>query len=646
MATPDRAMGDNEQVLTSMFDCFPEMLAVLSPEGDFCWVNAALQDTMGPRSGSLVGWSLFSFVHPDDVGAATQKLERTVKIGEKVSFMSRCGVGDKRSRWIHWSLRRAPNARQVYVAARDVTDHRTAEIELARANEILSTILLSAPLPIWASDPGGKIQFWNASAERVLGWSSEEVLNGAPPDTLPNCNGASERRLAGEKMSWRRKDGSSRDLRFWTAPLHENGIECGTLGMVVDVTEYDAELYNALQEAYNDLRDTRDVVMQHERLRVLGQMASGIAHDINNALSPVKLYAKALLEDEAGLSDRGRKNLKTIRNAVDDVTETVARMGEFYRLREPQLTLAPVNLNNLVREVVDLTRARWRDIPQQMGVLIKTVTELSEDLPSISGIESEIRAAITNLIFNAVDAMPAGGTLTLRTGATKGGQMVGDSSEIRYVYVDVVDTGLGMDEETRRRCLEPFFTTKGERGTGLGLAMVYGAVQRNRAAIEIESTLGKGTTMRLRFEAAPPSPGQRALPSLQPAKPSAMRVLVIDDDPLVAEVLRDTLERDGHEVTTAEGGEAGIRAFREARNSDEPFALVLTDLGMPDVDGRRVASTVKADSPSTPVILLTGWGRRLVQEGDIPPHVDRVLSKPPDPSELRDAMAACSKVKV
>jgi CheY-like chemotaxis protein/anti-sigma regulatory factor (Ser/Thr protein kinase) len=374
-------------------------------------------------------------------------------------------------------------------------------------------------------------------------------------------------------------------------------------------------------------------------------MASGIAHDINNALSPVKLYAQALLQDEPGLTDRGRKNLKTIRNAIDDVTETVARMREFYRLREPQLTLVPVNLNNLVQEVVDLTRARWRDIPQRMGVMIDTVTELAVNPPAILGIESEIREAITNLIFNAVDAMPGGGTLRLRTGVSKGELAFAEGSEIRHVYVEVVDTGSGMDEETRRRCLEPFFTTKGERGTGLGLAMVYGAVQRNHAAIEIESSPGKGTTVRLRFGVAATAAGQPVASSVRHVTPSAMRILVIDDDPLVTEVLRDTLERDGHQVTAAEGGEAGIRIFREARERGEAFKLVLTDLGMPYVDGRRVASAVKADSPSTGVILLTGWGRRMVDEGDIPPHVDQVLSKPPDLSELREAVALCSSVE-
>jgi PAS domain S-box-containing protein len=336
--TPTQIMRDDEQDLTSLLDCFPEMLAVLSAEGDFYQVSAALQDAIGPRSGSLVGWSLFAFVHPGDVHVATQSLDRTVQTGDKVSFRSRYRGSEGRDRWMYWKLRRARKARQVYAIVQDVTDQYTAEQELARANEILSAVLLSAPLPIWASDPEGRVQFWNGSAEQVLGWTAEEVLNGLPPDPLPKCGGDQGGRLAGEKMSWRRRDGTSKDLRFWTTPLHENGAECGTLGMTVDVTAYDAELYDALQRAYDDLRNTREALMQHERLRVLGQMASGIAHDINNALSPMKLYTQALLEGEKGLTAQGRQNLKTIRHAINDVGETVARMREFYRLREPELT--------------------------------------------------------------------------------------------------------------------------------------------------------------------------------------------------------------------------------------------------------------------------------------------------------------------
>jgi len=401
-----------------------------------------------------------------------------------------------------------------------------------------------------------------------------------------------------------------------------------------------AELLNALQQACDDLRKSQQAVMQQERLRALGQMASGIAHDINNAISPVALYTESLLEKEPGLSDRARNYLKTIQHAIDDVAETVSRMREFYRQREPQFASAPVAMNRLVQQVLDLTKVRWNDMPQERGVMIQLRTEWEPELPAVLGVESEIRDALTNLILNAVDAMAADGTLTLRTRVETIDGPPGQPAS-RGVYVEVSDTGIGMDEDTRRRCLEPFFTTKGERGTGLGLAMVYGMVQRHRAQIEIDSARGQGTTMRLIFPVVETPAAAPAAPTTVPEVPP-MRLLIVDDDPLLIRSLRDTLEGEGHTVTAADGGQAGIDAFQAALDRGEPFDAAITDLGMPYVDGRKVAAAIKAASPETPVLMLTGWGQRLVAEGDVPPHVDHVLSKPPKLREIREALAALS----
>jgi signal transduction histidine kinase/ActR/RegA family two-component response regulator len=407
----------------------------------------------------------------------------------------------------------------------------------------------------------------------------------------------------------------------------------------VALAAHQVSLYDALHQAYDDLRQTQHTVMQQERLRALGQMASGIAHDINNAISPVALYTESLLEQEANLSARARDYLATIQRAIHGVAESVARMREFYREREPQLLLAPVSLNRVAEQVIDLTRARWRDLPQERGIVIRMQTELASDLPVIMGAAGEIRDALTNLVFNAVDAMPEGGTLTLRTRAVPAPRAADEQESVTLVRLEVCDTGVGMDEETKRRCLEPFFSTKGERGTGLGLAMVYGMVQRHSAEIEIESEPGMGTTTRLVFPPTAPAaaPMVRPSASLRPAQP--LRILVVDDDPLLTKSLRDTLASDGHHLTTADGGQAGIDAFVAAQERREPFAVVITDLGMPFVDGRKVAAAVKSASPSTPVILLTGWGQRLITEDEIPAHVDRVLNKPPKLLHLRTALA-------
>jgi signal transduction histidine kinase/CheY-like chemotaxis protein len=409
--------------------------------------------------------------------------------------------------------------------------------------------------------------------------------------------------------------------------------ECEFLRQLSDhvaLATHQAQLYTTLQQAYDELRQSQQTVMQQERLRALGQMASGVAHDINNAVAPIALYTDSLLEHEAGLSERARGYLSIIRRAIADVGETVKGMRDFYRPQDREAALARIDLNSVVTQVIELTRGRWRDLPQQRGVAIAMRAELQQPLAGILGQESEIRDALTNLIFNAVDAMPDGGTLTVRT-----------RSSAETVQLEVADSGVGMDEQTRRRCLEPFFTTKGERGTGLGLAMVYGMVRRHSAELEIDSTLHRGTTMRITFAAAHATAAAPPQAVASDAAPHSLSVLLIDDDPLVLESLRATLGSDGHEIAAADGGQAGIDAFAEARHRGKKFDVVITDLGMPHIDGRRVAAAIKAASPSTPVILLTGWGQRLVDDGDIPAHVDHVLNKPP---KLRDLRAALSHV--
>lgn len=397
-----------------------------------------------------------------------------------------------------------------------------------------------------------------------------------------------------------------------------------------------AELHEALQQAYDELRDSQQLVLQHERLRVLGQMASGIAHDINNAISPAALYLEGLLEHEVGLSERGRSQLATIARAIDDVAATVARMREFYRQREAQVVLAPVQLNALVVDVLDLTRVRWSDMALQHGLVIQVHTELAEDLPMVLGVESELREALTNLVLNAVDAMPEGGELTL---ATRVAARRASDDRPALVEVAVGDSGVGMDEATRRRCLEPFFTTKGERGTGLGLAMVYGVAQRHGADIAIESAPGRGTKVRLSLPTPAPDNPVAPVGVAAPAPVRRLRLLLIDDDPVLLHSLAEMLGRDGHDIVAVGGGRDGIDAFAAALVAERPFDVVLTDLGMPYVDGRRVAGEVKAMSADTPVIMLTGWGRPFAADGETLPNVDQVLGKPPKLASIRAALA-------
>ncbi|MEO8061328.1 MAG: ATP-binding protein [Pseudomonadota bacterium] len=395
-----------------------------------------------------------------------------------------------------------------------------------------------------------------------------------------------------------------------------------------------AQLNSALQRAYDELRDTQHAIMQQERLRSLGQMASGVAHDINNAISPATLYLESILERDETLIPRTRQQLETVQRAIGDVAQTVGRMGEFYRKRDAQNEMRPININVVLEQIPDLTRARWSNMAQAGGATIDLVIDAAPEAPTILGMESEIREALVNLVFNASDAMRNGGTIRLRSQLAP----LNAQAVARPVIVEVCDDGAGMDEVTRGRCLEPFFTTKGEQGSGLGLAMVYGIAQRHGADMQIDSDLGKGTTVRLIFPEVSPL-GEAPVRPASTAPVQAMRILLVDDDPLMLQSLRDALEFEGHQVFCSYGGQAGIDAFQASVQRKHPFPVVITDLGMPHIDGRQVAAAIKRCAPETLVLMLTGWGQRLSETDGAPAHVDFVLSKPPNMWQVREALA-------
>jgi CheY-like chemotaxis protein len=300
----------------------------------------------------------------------------------------------------------------------------------------------------------------------------------------------------------------------------------------------------------------------------------------------------------------------------------VNRLREFYRRREDDEVFTPVDLNNLVEQAISLTQPKWKNQAEAKGIAFHTVTELGK-IPVIIGNAADLREALTNLIFNAVDAMPQGGTITLRTRA--------DNSR---VILEVADTGVGMTEEVRRRCLEPFFTTKGDHGTGLGLSMVYGILQRHGGTIDIQTTLGRGTTFVLSLPVKVESPVVTEVDSV-PTAIRPLRVLLVDDQETVRQILREYLDGDGHTVTTATNGSEGFEKFQSAE-----FDVVLLDRAMPGMSGDQVAAAIKQVNPQMPIILLTGFGNMMQAAGEKPPGVDLVLAKPVTIAGLQSALAS------
>ncbi len=376
-----------------------------------------------------------------------------------------------------------------------------------------------------------------------------------------------------------------------------------------------------LEKALAELKETQRQVAQQERLAALGTMAGGIAHDFNNALSVIMGFSEILLTDsDNGLTkERAAQPLNTILTAAKDASKIVGRLREFYRSDEEDEVHLPVDFNELLEQAVFLTKPRWETQSRAAGRPIFAEADFGE-IGFISGDPAALREALTNLIFNAVDAMPEGGTITLRT-------LVKENE----VVVEISDTGTGMSDEVRERCLEPFFTTKGEKGTGLGLSMVFGIVQRHAGSVEVESAPGRGTTFKLRFPSAegPTDTTIAAAGSLH----RPLHILMVDDQPVLCQLLCEYLQIDMHSVETAEGGRGALEKFRAGN-----FDLVITDQIMPEMNGEQLALEVKKLAPETPVILLTGYGDDSFSAGIAPEGIDLVLGKPLSRAALRHAL--------
>ena len=358
---------------------------------------------------------------------------------------------------------------------------------------------------------------------------------------------------------------------------------------------------------------------QGHDLRSLGETVGGLAHNFNNSLAAILAYTELLLRD-APKDSTAHRRLMIVRDVALEASATVRRLQDFVA-RQPEVAFGPVGLPAVIQEALDLTAPRWRDDAERRGVVI-TVSQDMEALPPVEGIAFELRDALVRLILNAAQAMPDGGELSIRAAAEESG----------WVVIEVRDTGIGMTEEHSRLITNRAFE-KSARG-GRGLAEVAEIVERHGGNLSIESEPGRGTVVRLRlhasrFQIIPPAEGV-----VEPVHPEqASRILLVDDDPRLLTVLSDTLQACGHAVTTAVKGEDALQIFDPGQHD-----VVITDLGMPRMNGWEVAERVKSLSPDTPVFLLTGWGESVAaHEGS--QFVDRVVAKPVSAEALMEQLA-------
>lgn len=476
----------------------------------------------------------------------------------------------------------------------------------------------------------------------VLQGTASRLSGGSSTVEMVTCDRASwERsreplRLAGDRadFGFRVLDGSLGILSVKTAVGLEDGAQppdlapvAGVLGLAFERALAHRDLATLAQRRAEELAQrsatevtrSTDAESADHRLRLLGEMSAGAAHDLNNALAIMLGQAQLALITEDLYEVR--QHLQTIEQAARDCAATVRRLQEFARGARQQTHEEMFDLAAVTRETVEITKPRWRDEAQRRGAQIQVIVELPEPLP-VRGSPPALREVLTNLIFNAVDAMPSGGTIAIR-GWREGGE----------VHVSVRDTGVGLTTQARDHIFEPFFTTKGEEGHGLGLSVCKRILDEHGGHIEAFGRQGAGTTFVVTLPVGADVPEARR----EEAKAMGGRslsVLVIDDEPQIREVLLRMLRLDGHSAVAVTTAREGIEAF-----GAQPFDLVLTDLGLPDMPGWEIVRVVKATNPSLPVVLITGW----TEEEESPNEqggADAILVKPFGISELRQVIEA------
>jgi len=527
----------------------------------------------------------------------------------------------------------------VCTIVRDITEQKRTEQALQESEELFRSLSACSPLGVFLTDVVGRCIYSNPQCRGIFGTSLMESLG---EGWMRRLHPEDQERVRAEWLA------SVRDGRELTSEFRILGADAkvnwvylrsarmisdkgefrGNVATVENITERKQaeqvlrETNRQLEAVLAQLKATQAQVVQQERLSALGTMASGIAHDFNNALASILGFSELLLHRPGLLEDKEKtqRYLNLMNTAAKDAGTVVSRLREFYRHREEGEVFAPVDVNRLAEQAVGLTQPKWQAQAQASGITIKVVTDFGA-APAVAGNSAELREGLTNLIINAVDAMPAGGTVTVQTRAEDG-----------QAVITIADTGTGMTDDVKRRCFEPFFSTKGTRGTGLGLSMVYGIITRHRGTVDIASEIGRGTTFTIRLPAATTdaAPNKVVAPA---AVGRPLQLLLVDDEEMVRNVLADLLRSEGHSVDVAPDGVHGLEEFRR-KNYDVAFV----DRAMPGMSGDQVAQALKSVKPDLPVVLLTGFGSLMNSAGEKPAGVDFVLGKPATIADLRAAL--------
>jgi two-component system, cell cycle sensor histidine kinase and response regulator CckA len=485
--------------------------------------------------------------------------------------------------------------------------------QIADTKRSLEQLIASAGDAIITVTADDRVGGWNPAAERTFGIAADQVIGRRIAELLPEPDySAARRRLSDgaerEAFEVVRAFGGDRVLTLAVTLSGLRNRQGGLDGLIAIVRDITTE------------REIENQLHQSEKLTALGQLAGGIAHDFNNLLQAILGYAQ-LMKQNPGNTDLIERSLTVVESAAMDGSETVRRIQQFARLR-PDEQFVGVDINQIVQDAVAITRPRWEENISRDSRPLELKLELQAGA-LVQGRPAALSEVLTNLILNAMDAMPVGGRLTISTRHTPG----------REVQVTVADTGVGMPETIRQRIFEPFYSTKGDAGSGLGLSMAYSIVRRHGGEIHVDSEPGTGTTFTLIF----PISLEPERPEPPPASAQGrrhFRVLVVDDNPQVLATLAEMMRRVGHTVTPAITARGALQDYRVG-NVD----VVVTNIGMAEMNGWEFAERLRALDARVPMLFITGWGLREEDHARLAGlGVRRCLFKPVRPEDLDAAL--------
>ncbi|MBL7960599.1 response regulator [bacterium] len=391
------------------------------------------------------------------------------------------------------------------------------------------------------------------------------------------------------------------------------------------ILAYQNSLEHMVDERTKELRETQEKLIQSERLRSLGVITTGVAHDFNNILGVILGRTQMLIRKMK--SSEIVDDLLIIEKSALKGSSTIKRMQDYTRIRKDE-TFVPVQMNEIIDEVIEITKTRWKDEAENMGISIE-VEKKCDDIPYVTGNASELKDVLINVLFNAFDSMVSGGRVTVKT-------YLEHIHDEQWVTTEVSDTGCGIAENIQSKIFDPFFTTKSEHGTGLGMSTAYGIIQRHKGEITFKSKEKEGTTFYIRLMAAlfvhQVMPENPIVKSAQDAT-RQFAILVVDDDEAVRSTLAEMLEIQGHDVSMASSGPEAIRMIMQRH-----YEIIFTDLGMPGMSGWELSQEIRQRSPQTHVVMITGWGTQLDHQKAAESNVKKILPKPVSYDEIIHAV--------